>query len=209
MGRTFRRENFSKLELLGQFNLAFLVARLETHSLFIIDQHAADEKCNYERFCSSLKLQTQLLLAPVPLELSPADLALAREEIASLQACGFAVQDDGTRLSLSGFPLSGSTELGIADFNELLALLAERRAHSTPSSALPRPRRVVQMLMSRACRRAVMIGDPLEPEVCRKIIHSLGTLKHPWQCPHGRPTINFLADLDNIPRCTYARLPPS
>jgi DNA mismatch repair protein PMS2 len=209
MGRTFQRENFAVLEFLGQFNLAFLVARLHRHSLFIIDQHAADEKSNYEKFCDSLKLQTQLLLAPVPLELSPSDLALAREEISALQACGFGVQDDGTRLLLTGFPISGSTELGIADFNELLALLAERSALSTPSGALPRPRRVTSMLMSRACRRAVMIGDPLEAEVCRRILRGLASLRHPWQCPHGRPTINFLADLENIPKCTYSRRPPT
>lgn len=229
MGRTFQRDEFAALSLIGQFNLAFLVARLGRRSLFIIDQHAADEKANYEHFCATLRLHTQQLLAPVPLELSPADLALARSELPALSACGFALQDDGARLLLTGFPLSGHTELGVADFHELLAALAERRtpaaaaaaapplSSSAPSSSsqsasqanVPRPRRVTAMLMSRACRRAVMIGDPLEPDQCRKIIRTLATLQHPWQCPHGRPTINFLGDLSAVPKCTYTRRVPA
>lgn len=50
------------MEVLGQFNLGFIIVRLGTH-LFIVDQHASDEKYNYEQISATTKLQHQRLIA--------------------------------------------------------------------------------------------------------------------------------------------------
>jgi DNA mismatch repair protein PMS2 len=54
------------------------------------------------------------------------------------------------------------------------------------------------MLASRACRKSVMIGDPLTKVQMQKLLKHMGEIDHPWNCPHGRPTIRFLQNLEFI-----------
>ena len=68
----FRKADFARMRVLGQFNLGFILARLG-RDLFIVDQHASDEKFNFERLQRSTVLQRQPLLHPQPLDLTPAE----------------------------------------------------------------------------------------------------------------------------------------
>ncbi len=83
--RVFNKADFSSMEILGQFNLGFIVARLG-HDLFILDQHACDEKYNFERLQRNTVLNRQPLLSPQPLDLSPSEAILLRY-CHRLQAC--------------------------------------------------------------------------------------------------------------------------
>lgn len=49
------------MEILGQFNKGFIIVRLN-NDLFIVDQHASDEKYNFERFQKKARIQTQRLI---------------------------------------------------------------------------------------------------------------------------------------------------
>ena len=60
------------MQVIGQFNLGFILARLG-NNLFIIDQHAADEKYNFERLQQITRLNKQPLLQPLTLDLTPAE----------------------------------------------------------------------------------------------------------------------------------------
>lgn len=51
------------------------------------------------------------------------------------------------------------------------------------------------MYANRACRSAIMVGDPLTQKQMKKISDNLATLKSPWNCPHGRPTMIKLPKL--------------
>lgn len=75
--RVFDKADFARMEVLGQFNLGFIIARLG-RDLFIIDQHASDEKANFERLQAALKLNCQPLLHPRPLDLAPHEELVAR-----------------------------------------------------------------------------------------------------------------------------------
>ena len=55
--------------------------------------------------------------------------------------------------------------------------------------------KVRRMLASRACRSAVMIGTALDKGRMSKILHNMQGMRHPWSCPHGRPTMRHLFDL--------------
>ncbi|XP_050238999.1 DNA mismatch repair protein PMS1 isoform X2 [Mercurialis annua] len=59
--RLFRKQDFRRMKVIGQFNLGFIIGRID-HDLFIVDQHAADEKYNFERLCQSTVLNQQPLL---------------------------------------------------------------------------------------------------------------------------------------------------
>lgn len=75
--RIFDKASFRKLSIVGQFNLGFIVARLGA-DLFIIDQHASDEKFNFERLTRETQLNRQPLLVPQQLDLTPSELITVR-----------------------------------------------------------------------------------------------------------------------------------
>uniref|UniRef100_A0A1I7Z498 MutL_C domain-containing protein n=1 Tax=Steinernema glaseri TaxID=37863 RepID=A0A1I7Z498_9BILA len=58
------------MRVIGQFNKGFIISRLGP-DIFILDQHACDEKYNFERLQKSAKVQTQMLLKSVILPLCP------------------------------------------------------------------------------------------------------------------------------------------
>ncbi|KAK9891927.1 hypothetical protein WA026_017411 [Henosepilachna vigintioctopunctata] len=59
-----------------------------------------------------------------------------------------------------------------------------------------RPSRLRAMFASRACRKSVMIGKSLSNKDMKQLIVHMGEIDQPWNCPHGRPTIRHLINLD-------------
>ncbi|KAB2052687.1 hypothetical protein ES319_A12G139800v1 [Gossypium barbadense] len=59
--KLFKKEDFSRMKVVGQFNLGFIIGKLD-EDLFIVDQHAADEKYNFEHLAQSTILNQQPLL---------------------------------------------------------------------------------------------------------------------------------------------------
>ena len=68
-----------------------------------------------------------------------------------------------------------------------------------PAGTLVRPSRVRKMFASRACRKSVMIGTALTKQEMKKIVDHMATLDHPWNCPHGRPTMRHLINMRILP----------
>ena len=65
------------MRVVGQFNRGFIIARLGS-DLFIVDQHASDEKFNFERLQASTVLNRQPLVCSEPLQLTPAESIVIR-----------------------------------------------------------------------------------------------------------------------------------
>ncbi|KAK9366489.1 hypothetical protein V1509DRAFT_568632 [Lipomyces kononenkoae] len=57
------------------------------------------------------------------------------------------------------------------------------------------PRRMLELLNSKACRGAIMFGDSLTEERCRELIRDLSKCRYPFQCAHGRPSMVPLVNL--------------
>ena len=124
--RVVQKEDFSSMHVLGQFNLGFIITRRVTlnegeeghgaDDLFIVDQHAADEKYNFETLQQTTKIESQKLFQPRCLELTVADELVAIENVEVLRSNGFEVviNDDaptghGERVRLVALPVSKST----------------------------------------------------------------------------------------------------
>lgn len=184
-------------EVIGQFNLGFIITKLGPH-LFIIDQHASDEKYNYEQLQQNTKLQIQKLLRPKPLELSAADEMVIMENIDIFRMNGFDFEIDETRqitkrIAMTSYPFSQGAEFGLRDIQELIFLLNE-----SPAGVVVRLARVSQVFASKACRSSIMVGDKLAHSTMRQVIEHMSTMTNPWSCPHGRPTMRHLIDLDRL-----------
>lgn len=209
LARVLSKVDFGLMEVVGQFNRGFIVARLSkiggeglgaTDDLFIVDQHAADEKYNFETLQSTTRLESQRLFTPRILELTAADELVALENMAVLQQNGFEIgqemdQPAGRRLRLLAQPVSKNTEFDVQDLEEILYLLRDR-----PSGTLVRSSKTRAMFAMRACRKSTMVGAPLNAKQMRTIVRHMGTMEQPWNCPHGRPTMRHLSDVGAVVR---------
>jgi DNA mismatch repair protein PMS2 len=206
---TVTKADFKRMRIVGQFNLGFILAiRPPSHDqdqdeLFIIDQHAADEKYNYERFSRTITLQSQRLVQPKVLELTAVEQEVVLNHSDALRANGFEIEMTSTESDdieesttrtcrLLTLPTSHTTTFDLSDLSELLYLLSET---PTSSSVIPRPKKVQRMLAMRACRSSIMVGKVLTLKQMEQVVSHMGEMEKPWNCPHGRPTMRHLAGL--------------
>lgn len=208
---TVSKADFGEMKILGQFNLGFILAlrpgsATDKDDLFIIDQHAADEKYNYERLQRTTQLQSQRLVRPKELELSAAQEEIVLSHPEALKANGFEIEDSTTltsfdsddapeatrKLRLLTLPMSKEKTFDPSDLEELIHLLSE---HPTGSSSIPRPKKVQKILAMRACRSSIMVGKTLTTKQMQRVVQHMGEMDKPWNCPHGRPTMRHLANL--------------
>ncbi|ELT88556.1 hypothetical protein CAPTEDRAFT_218769 [Capitella teleta] len=197
--REIKKESFCAMEILGQFNLGFVIARLN-QDLFIIDQHASDEKYNFEMLQKHTVLSSQRLVCPQILPLTAANEVILMDNLDIFKRNGFAfeVDEEGPptqRVKLVSKPISKNWEFGRDDIEELVFMLSDS------SGIMCRPTRVRQMLASRACRKSIMIGTALNQPEMNKLLRHMSEIEHPWNCPHGRPTMRHLINLDRIKVC--------
>lgn len=208
---TVTKPDFNEMRIIGQFNLGFIIAvrppttTSPTSDVFIIDQHASDEKYNFERLSADTTLVSQRLVQPHPLELTAVEeeLILANEHV--LRANGFIIEmntsdefDSGHRGKLTSLPMSKEVTFTPTDLEELLALIMDNPPSSSTSTSpyIPRPSKVRKLLASRACRSSVMIGKTLKTARMREIVRHMGSMDKPWSCPHGRPTMRHLFGME-------------
>ncbi|KAK2152798.1 hypothetical protein LSH36_317g00024 [Paralvinella palmiformis] len=168
------KDMFSKMEIIGQFNLGFIVTRL-SKDLFIIDQHATDEKYNFEQLQKHTVIQSQKLIQPQRLELTAANECILIDNLEIFHSNGFdfVIDED--------------------DIEELIFMLTDS------PGVMCRPSRIRQMFASRSCRKSIMIGTALNKTEMKKLVSHMGELDQPWNCPHGRPTMRHLINLDMLP----------
>ncbi|XP_044735289.1 mismatch repair endonuclease PMS2 [Chrysoperla carnea] len=190
--REIKKDTFKKMDIIGQFNMGFIIAKLE-NDLFIIDQHATDEKYNYEILQETTIMQRQKLVVPQKLELTTANKALIVDNMEIFNKNGFMFNiedsENTQNIYLTEVPLSKNFCMGKDDIDDLLFMLQDG------SQQMCRPTRIRSMLALRACRKSVMVGDPLSKQDMRKLIDHMGEIDHPWNCPHGRPTMRHLVNL--------------
>ncbi|XP_076616947.1 mismatch repair endonuclease PMS2 isoform X2 [Chaetodon auriga] len=194
--REISKDMFKQMEIIGQFNLGFIITKFNS-DIFIIDQHATDEKYNFEMLQQHTVLQGQKLIAPQKLHLTAVSENVLIENIEIFRKNGFEFLVDEEaqvmeRVKLVSLPTSKNWTFGPADIEELIFMLSDS------PGVMCRPSRVRQMFASRACRKSVMIGTALSVSEMRKLLVHMGEIDHPWNCPHGRPTMRHLANLDII-----------
>ena len=196
------KTDFANMHISGQFNLGFVLVTKNNADLFIVDQHASDEKYNFERLQSTTVVQNQRLVQPRTLELTAIDEEIILEHRDALLKNGFLVHVDtsgsspvGHRCKLVSLPMSREVIFDLTDLEELIALLADSSSFSSRAN-VPRPSKVRRMFAMRACRSSIMIGKTLTPNQMRAMVRKMGDIEKPWNCPHGRPTMRHICGLE-------------
>jgi len=202
--------------VVGQFNLGFVVARTGV-DLFILDQHACDEKFQFEYLQEHTVLHEQTLLVPRPIDLTASEEMIVQAHADLFRINGFRFAIDpaagpGQRVRLAAVPFSRNLAFGDEDVRELAALIADAphlpgathdggagaEADAVAPAPMLRLPKVTAMFASRACRSAIMIGSALNRDRMSKVAAQMAELYQPWNCPHGRPTLRHLVDLSQL-----------
>ncbi|KAJ0178403.1 hypothetical protein K1T71_006226 [Dendrolimus kikuchii] len=193
LSREISKDSFKQMEVIGQFNLGFIITKLGD-DLFIIDQHATDEIYNFETLQKNTELTSQKLVVPQQLELTGVNEQILMDNLDVFKKNGFSFEINEAalptkRVKLLTLPMSKNWIFGKDDIEELLFMLRE-----SPSEFC-RPSRVRAMFASRACRKSVMIGTALKKSDMKVLVEHMAEINKPWNCPHGRPTIRHLVNL--------------
>ena len=178
-----KKKNLPEMKLIGQLHKTYIIAEGED-CIYLIDQHAAQERVNYEKFMQQLFsniVATQALLTPIVLELSPKEYTLVISNLELLTKLGFNVEEFGTNtILIKTFPVI----LPNQDKQLILDLIDELEIAQNKIDEEKE-----KLLTMRACKASVKANQPLTLFEISKIIEELSSAESPYTCPHGRPII--------------------
>jgi DNA mismatch repair protein MutL len=173
------------LRAVGQFGASYLVAE-GPDGLYLIDQHAAHERVLFEKLMIAVRdknLESQRLLEPDAVELSPSQTLLLTENLEVLSKLGFEVEPFGRSMFrvrampaiLSHLAPAGALKAVVEDFEE---------------DEAPLEAEVEARIAARVCKRAsVKAGQVLSLSEQQELLRALEQCESPRTCPHGRPTM--------------------
>lgn len=188
-------DNLPSLRVLGQFRETYLVAE-SPDGLVLIDQHAADERVNYERLREQFDGETpaQALASPVELDLTAGEAALFEVEecAAALDHLGFdAERVDDTSVEVTNVPgIVAETAAPDLLRDALAAFAAGDRAADTIDDAID------ELVANLACYPSITGNTSLTEGTVVDLLDTLDQCENPYACPHGRPVIIELPDTD-------------
>jgi DNA mismatch repair protein MutL len=178
--------SLASLKPLGQVRDSFILA-VNPEGLWIIDQHVAHERVLFERILkqrAAQKVESQRLLMPLLLELTPAQLAVFTEISAELNQNGFEVEPFGARSIAVKVAPAG---VDAPQVERLLHELLEQFAREEQSLNLEKIR--ARIAASIACHAAIKVNMPLEQNKMEWLLAELAKTECPMSCPHGRPVV--------------------
>ena len=177
------QQTLPALRVVGQVKLTYIVAE-SPDGMYLVDQHAAHERVLFDRIVHQANLrgpQSQPLLAPAQVELSPSQVATLAEQSSYLTEYGFEIEDFGGNSCLvRAVPSILATQDPARSLIDILD-------QAGVDSLLKDQENV--LAASLACHSAIRAGQSMtEPEM-RALLEQLEETDNPHTCPHGRPTL--------------------
>ena len=179
--------------------------------MVVIDQHALHERVLYERVKEKVlgsegnskegNLESQKLLVPEPVSLTPAERTAALDNQDTLARIGMEIGDfGGETIVIQSYP-------AILKNTKPADMLRTMLESVMGAGKKPDPLELLNHLLSTiACKAAVKAGDPLAPEEVVALLEQRDLYNDTHHCPHGRPTALFFSrdELDRM----FGRLGP-
>jgi len=176
----------SSLKPLGQLRESFILA-VNHDGLWIIDQHVAHERVLFEKVLrqrAEQQVESQRLLMPIVIELTPAQQAVFAEISDELGKNGFEAEPFGTR-SIAIKIAPAGVEAGQVE--KMLHELLDQFAREDQALNLDQIR--TRIAASIACHAAIKVNMPLEQNKMEWLLRELAKTDCPMSCPHGRPVV--------------------
>ncbi len=169
----------------GIVYLTYIIAENED-GMYVIDQHAAAERINYERYLkemSTTELNITDLLVPIKIELQTNEYLIIKENIPLLNSFGFSIEEFGTNtFIIRSHPTwlpSGYEEQAIKKILDIVSV----------NEDFSREKFIEKAAITMACRMSIKANDYISYDDQVWLLDALRKTKNPFTCPHGRPTI--------------------
>ena len=163
----------------------YIIAENEDN-MYLIDQHAAQERINYERYLKSLsskEITTTDLLIPITIELTGSDYLKLKERINILTDMGFNIEEFGLNTIIIKSHPTWLLEGYEKDSIERLIDLTVNEYN------IDRVKFNDNIAKTLACKMSVKGNTRLTIDEMESLLNDLVLCDNPYNCPHGRPTI--------------------
>lgn len=180
-------DSLPSLRILGQLHETYVVAEAPD-GLVLIDQHAADERVNYERLKAVFAdgADAQALAEPVRIELTAREAALFEEFVDDLSEIGFRAERAGDReVAVTAVPAVFDAALDPDLLRDALSALVDDAAAGDE----PVTDAVDELLADLACYPSVTGNTSLTEGRVVDLLDRLDDCENPYACPHGRPVV--------------------
>jgi DNA mismatch repair protein MutL len=179
-------DEIADLKPLGQVSSSFIVA-VNGEGLWIVDQHVAHERVLFEQHLEARragKMESQRMLMPMILELSPRQLVIYEKIAEEMTANGFEVEPMGPRsVAIQSVPVGVAT----GDAEKLLTEILDGLERE--SAAISIETLQAKIAASTACHAAIKVNMPLDQAKMEWLLAALAKTDCPMSCPHGRPVV--------------------
>jgi len=179
-------DQIADLKPLGQVRASFIIA-VNGQGLWIVDQHVAHERVLFEQHLEARragKVESQRMLMPMIVELSPRQIVIFERIAEELVANGFEVEPMGPKsFAIQAVPAGIVTIDAEKLLTEILDGLEKENA------AISIDTLQAKIAASTACHAAIKVNMPLEQTKMEWLLAALAKTDCPMSCPHGRPVV--------------------
>lgn len=187
-----KEDQFPQLQYIGQLQGTFLLAQA-SDGLYIVDQHAAQERINFEKFRRELgqvSPDQQQFLTPLVLTYSTSDALKISDHLAVLQGVGLNLEQFGQ----NSFMLASHPTWFIDGQEEDTAREMIDWVLKDGKLTVGQFRLKAAAMMS--CKRAIKANHHLDRQQAQALLVNLSHCENPYNCPHGRPVTIHFTDTD-------------
>lgn len=183
-------ENFiPNFKLIGEAFKTYLIVEIE-NELYFIDKHAAHERMNFERFRAQATVETQMLLAPVVVNLTKDEFIAISENVELIKKCGFELEEFGeSQIIVRAIP-------SLVDGDSVKDLMLEIAQKLLEHKTDILPDKIDWIYHSASCRGAVKAGDYTSRQEQEMFVKKLLSMPNIRFCPHGRPVFIKMSKYD-------------
>lgn len=179
------KEKLPEFKIIGTlFSTYILCEGVYDNIFYIIDQHAAHERVNYEKYKEQYYNETtvsQRLLVPEVIKLTNKEFDLVKEHLNTFKRLGFEVEEFGyNSIILRSIPLIFG-EPNKTIFIDILDNFINNINNNYEVN--------IEKIMKLACSNSIKGGDNISKIEIENLISDLSKCKNPFTCPHGRPVI--------------------
>ena len=179
-------DQIADLKPLGQVSASFIIA-VNGQGLWIVDQHVAHERVLFEQHLEarrSGKVESQRMLMPMIVELSPRQIVIFGKIAEELVANGFEVEPMGPKsFAIQAVPAG----IVASDAEKLLTEILD--GIERENAAISIDTLQAKIAASTACHAAIKVNMPLDHTKMEWLLAALAKTDCPMSCPHGRPVV--------------------
>ena len=186
------KKRFPELRYIGQMHGTYLFAESED-GLYIIDQHAAQERCKYEYYrteIGNVSSNQQRLLVPIVLTYPTTDALKIEENLDKLANLGIELEDFGKNTYILR---QHPTWFKQGEEEEIVREMIDMFLNDDKLT-VAKFREKTAIMMS--CKRSIKANHHLEEEQAKVLLKKLSTCENPFNCPHGRPVLVHFTSKD-------------